>query len=221
MGMNIFEKITEARNKFLSANIKPTGSSGGDRRKITYFELSDILPPSKRIEQELKFCPAISFTADLATMTVYDCEKPADMVVFTSPMSSAKLSGCHDVQNLGAVQTYLKRYLYYSLYDVIEHDDLDGTLDLDKKPKQPKQEPQEQQPFPKLTELSIDEVPQAKYGQYIKEYIDGTGITSDEVLNLYKPFSVERANKLTFEQFQQVIEKIKELIVLKEEAGAK
>jgi hypothetical protein len=42
-------------------------------------------------------------------------------------MSSAELKGCHPVQNLGAVQTYLRRYLYTAAFELVEHDALDAT----------------------------------------------------------------------------------------------
>jgi hypothetical protein len=42
-------------------------------------------------------------------------------------MSSAALKGCHEVQNLGAVQTYLSRYLWVSVLHIVEHDALDAT----------------------------------------------------------------------------------------------
>ena len=51
--------------------------------------------------------------------------------MFTSPMSSASLKGCHDVQNLGAVQTYLRRYLWTNAFEIVEHDALDAVMGKD------------------------------------------------------------------------------------------
>jgi hypothetical protein len=42
-------------------------------------------------------------------------------------MSSAQLKGCHEVQNLGAVQTYLRRYLWTMAFEICEHDSLDAV----------------------------------------------------------------------------------------------
>jgi hypothetical protein len=42
-------------------------------------------------------------------------------------MSTAALKGCHEVQNLGAVQTYLRRYLWVAALEIVEHDALDAT----------------------------------------------------------------------------------------------
>jgi hypothetical protein len=42
-------------------------------------------------------------------------------------MSTAALRGCHEVQNLGAVQTYIRRYLWVAALEIVEHDALDAT----------------------------------------------------------------------------------------------
>jgi hypothetical protein len=62
----------------------------------------------------------------MAYLTIYDTDG-GDFATFTSPMSSAALKGCHDVQNLGAVQTYLRRYLWTNAFEIVEHDALDAT----------------------------------------------------------------------------------------------
>jgi hypothetical protein len=64
----------------------------------------------------------------MAYLTIYDTDGgDSNFVTFTSPMSSAALKGCHDVQNLGAVQTYLRRYLWTNAFEIVEHDALDAT----------------------------------------------------------------------------------------------
>jgi len=70
----------------------------------------------------------VSFTDAAATLTVRNTEKPEECIFFTSPMSTADLKGCHAVQNLGAVQTYIKRYLYQNAFEIVEADALDATM---------------------------------------------------------------------------------------------
>ena len=48
-------------------------------------------------------------------------------------MGEADLKGCHSVQNLGAVQTYTRRYLYITAFEIVEHDALDATTGIDEK----------------------------------------------------------------------------------------
>ena len=116
--MNIYEKLIEARLKIQTKGIKKSGKnsySGYD-----YFRLKDIIECVVPLCSELKMLPVTSFTAESATLEIIDAEKPAEKIVITSPMSRAALKGCHEVQNLGAVQSYLRRYLYMAAFDIDE-----------------------------------------------------------------------------------------------------
>ena len=44
-------------------------------------------------------------------------------------MAETRLSGGQPCQNLGASQTYLKRYLYQNCFEIVESDILDATMD--------------------------------------------------------------------------------------------
>ena len=52
-------------------------------------------------------------------------------------MGSAQLKGCHIVQNIGAVETYQRRYLYVSALAIVEHDALDAVTGSDVAPVKP------------------------------------------------------------------------------------
>ena len=123
--MNVFEKLNEARIRFQNSNVKKSGKN--NYAGYTYYELADILPAINKIAQELKFSCIVNFTPDLATLDFVDCEKN-EKITFTSPTSEASLKGCHPVQNLGAVETYIKRYLYQNCFEIVEADALDGTM---------------------------------------------------------------------------------------------
>ena len=123
--MSIFEKLNQARLEFQSMGVKKSGKNS--YAGYTYYELSDILPFINQIANELKFCCVINFNSELATLDFCDLEKD-EKITFTSPMSSASLKGCHEVQNLGAVETYIKRYLYQNCFEIVEGDALDSTM---------------------------------------------------------------------------------------------
>ena len=123
--MNVFEKLNESRIRFQNANVKKSGKNS--YAGYTYYELADILPAINKIAQELKFSCIVNFTPDLATLDFVDCEKN-EKITFTSPMSEASLKGAMEVQNTGAVITYLKRYLYQNCFEIVEDDTLDATL---------------------------------------------------------------------------------------------
>jgi hypothetical protein len=42
-------------------------------------------------------------------------------------MGSANLKGCHEIQNIGACETYSTRYLWTAALCIVEHDALDST----------------------------------------------------------------------------------------------
>ena len=124
--MNVFEKLNEARVRFQNANVKKSGKN--NYAGYTYYELADILPAINQIGKELKFTCVVMFGADVATLYFIDSEKPEEKIMFTSPMASANLKGCHEVQNLGASETYLKRYLYQNCFEIVESDALDMMM---------------------------------------------------------------------------------------------
>lgn len=122
--MNVYEKLIQARLMFQDENVKKSGQN--KYAGYTYFELNDILPICNKICNEIKAVCVLNFTETVATLQFIDCEKTDDVITFTSPMSEATLKGCHKVQNLGAVETYIKRYLYQNCFEIAENDALDS-----------------------------------------------------------------------------------------------
>jgi hypothetical protein len=122
--MSVYKKLQEAR--ILLQNTKLNKSGKNKFAGYEYFELGDFLPQIQNICKNVGLCGMVSFTADTAYLTIHDTDGEG-FTTFTSPMSSAALKGCHDVQNLGAVQTYLRRYLWTNAFEIVEHDALDAT----------------------------------------------------------------------------------------------
>jgi len=144
--MNVYEKLNLAREKFHSAEIKKSGHN--KFAGYTYFELGDFVVPALRIFREVGLTSVISFDRDLASMQIIDTAKPEDRIVITSPMSEAQLKGCHPVQNLGAVETYIRRYLWVAALEVVEHDSLDSSepVKVEPKPELKVEEKKEEKP---------------------------------------------------------------------------
>ena len=129
--MNVYQKLNEARDEFHQAKLKKSGHN--KFANYYYFELGDFVIPALEIFKQIGLTSIISFGKEEASMTIVNNDKPEDRIILTSPMSSAALKGCHEVQNLGAVQTYLRRYLWVAALEIVEHDALDGTVGSDKK----------------------------------------------------------------------------------------
>jgi SpoU rRNA methylase family enzyme len=116
----------QARLKLQSTALNKSGYNKFAGYK--YFELGDFLPTVQKIFTELGLCGVVSYTQELATLTITD---GTDSIVITSPMGSAALKGCHEVQNIGAVETYQRRYLWVTAMEIVEHDVLDATTGTD------------------------------------------------------------------------------------------
>ena len=124
--MTVYEKLNDARLAFQKKNVKKSGQN--KFAGYSYYELADILPAINEIAKELKFSCVVTFGTEIAQLEFIDAEKPQDRITFLSPMSKASLKGCHEVQNLGAVETYIKRYLYQNCFEIVENDALDLTM---------------------------------------------------------------------------------------------
>lgn len=123
--MNLYEKLQVARVELQNANLKKSGENTFSH--YTYFELSDVLPTINNLCLKYKIFPHVSFFGDGAILTILNIEKPDEIVEFNSPHADAQLKGCHPIQNLGAVETYQRRYLYMAAFEIVEHDVLDAT----------------------------------------------------------------------------------------------
>ena len=123
--LNVYTKLNMAREKFHKAPLKKSGHN--KFANYFYFELGDFIIPALEIFREVRLVSVISFGKETAEMKIIDVDKPDDFITITSPMSTAALKGCHEVQNLGAVQTYLRRYLWVAALEIVEHDALDAT----------------------------------------------------------------------------------------------
>lgn len=122
---NVYTKLNQAREVFHQKKLKKSGLN--KFAGYQYFELADFIIPALQIFEEHRLCAFISFTKEYADMRIVDIDNPQDVITISSPMSEASLKGCHPVQNLGAVQTYLRRYLWVAALEIVEHDALDAT----------------------------------------------------------------------------------------------
>lgn len=117
-------KLNAARKLFHASN--PTKTGHNEYANYSYFELSDFLPAALKAFDEVKLNGKISYKPEEATMVITDLETGA-IDLITVPMSEASLKGCHPVQNLGAVITYLRRYLWAIAIELVEPDKVDSS----------------------------------------------------------------------------------------------
>ena len=122
--MGVYRKLADARRMMRSRTLKKSGYN--KFAGYNYFELGDFLHPALEIFDELGLISIVSFTKEQAELCIVDTVGGGE-IVFTCPFGSAALKGCHEVQNMGACQTYNRRYLYIFALELLEHDALDST----------------------------------------------------------------------------------------------
>ena len=125
--MGVHKKLMDARIQLQAAPLKKSGHN--KFAGYQYFELGDFLPTINQIFSRVGLCGVVSFDKELATLTITDTDDNSE-IKLTSPMADANLKGCHPIQNLGAVETYTRRYLWVSAMEIVEHDALDSSAPL-------------------------------------------------------------------------------------------
>lgn len=130
--MKVFKQLNLAREAFHKLKLQKTGKNAF--AGYSYFELSDFLVPALSVFKEHDLCAFVSFGVDIATMRIV-CVEDGSSIEITSPMADANLKGCHPIQNLGAVETYTRRYLWVSALEIVEHDAVDASQPVSKAPR--------------------------------------------------------------------------------------
>ena len=125
--MNIYAKLNEARRMFLASGVKKSGKN--TYAEFKYFTLEDIIPVKQAIFDDLGLVDCIGFSEDLATLILINVSNPEERIFFTSPLEKDESLIKNPIQKLGAVETYVRRYLYLMMLDIVEADAIEATTD--------------------------------------------------------------------------------------------
>lgn len=123
----VHKKLMNARMALQSMSLKKSGHN--KFAGYQYFELGDFLPQINEIFHSQGLCGVISYTRDYADLTITDVDD-GTYITISSPMVEANLKGAHAIQNLGAVETYQRRYLWMTAMEIVEHDALDSSAPI-------------------------------------------------------------------------------------------
>lgn len=173
--MSVYKKLMQARIMLQSVKMKKSGHNkfaGYD-----YFELADFIPDVQRIFNEVGLCGVVSFSKDLASLTITDFDDVMQQIVITSPMATAALKGCHEIQNLGAVETYERRYLWVAAMEILEHDALDSSNPKDQEAKTEK----------KTSTESLPDYPETQFNENLAGWtarINAKKQTPEQIINM-------------------------------------
>lgn len=163
----------------------------------TYFELKDFIPQTMNIFHDLKLASVVSFTEELATLLILDLEDNSQILI-TSPMAQANLKGAHPIQNLGAVESYQRRYLWLAAMEIVENDILDAPPAEQAPP--PKKRPQaviEGQPG--AWQLKVTLAPDGDVREWLKVIEDACKIALDSTSSEDDVMQIFKKNKQLFD----------------------
>lgn len=121
--MNIYQKLQKCRVELQKSDLKKSGENKYSH--YTYFELGDFLPKINELMDKYNLTGIFHFTLEEATLTLINTEDVTETLLFSTPISIAELKGCYAIQNIGATQTYARRYLYVMAFELAESDALD------------------------------------------------------------------------------------------------
>lgn len=199
--MNIYEKMQQAKVELQKKKLKKTGLN--KFAGYSYYELGDFMPSINEICKELNLFTQINFSPDFATLTIIDIEKPESKLEYKSEMVKANLKGCNEIQALGGVQTYQRRYLYMNAFEISENDYyIDGKED----------NKEEQLPF---TEEKIDTDENKKIDKMKKDLLDDAitknHLTDELVYKVLDAYGYSSTAEIEVKNYMAIVNDFKKL----------
>lgn len=131
--LNLYQKINEVKLAISKANLKKSWKN--TFAWFEYYELGDFLPFITEQCNKIGLYNHIYFKEDGtgATLTIINTENDGETISYFTPATELALRGCNKIQALGGVQTYCRRYLYLTAYDICESDSFDAVVGDGKK----------------------------------------------------------------------------------------
>jgi len=134
--MNLFTKIQNVRVELQRRNLSKSGKNKFS--DYNYFELSDFMPAINELCLKYHIFTFEDINSNIARITAVDCDNPE--VTFTLTMDTAEvdMKGMNKVQGIGSQNTYFRRYLNMSLFEISESDIVDAGVEQGEKAKSKK-----------------------------------------------------------------------------------
>lgn len=125
--LNAWQKLLKARQDFYKKGVKQSGINM--HAEFSYFELKDIVPVATEIFSSLNCIFHTSFPNGKALGQFINLDNPEEIVTVefeTRSIAEPAKFRMNEVQGLGAEITYMRRYLYFLILDIVVNDEFDG-----------------------------------------------------------------------------------------------
>lgn len=127
--MNLYQKVAKIKGEMSSMKFSKTGRNSFT--KFNYFQLDDFEPTLEKLCSQYGVVTYFQFALDAARMVVVDADSPADKIEVDSPVDVSFGKTSTKMQDIGAMQTYARRYLFMSFFGITESDFLDEVAGSD------------------------------------------------------------------------------------------
>lgn len=131
--MSVWEKLLHSRVDFMNEHVKQTGLN--THAEFTYFELKDIVPVATQIFSHYNCMFLTTFPAGKAVGTFINLDNTEETITVefeTRSISEPAKYRMNEVQGLGAELTYMRRYLYFLILDIVVMDEFDSGIRIGK-----------------------------------------------------------------------------------------
>lgn len=133
---NLNESIISIRVKLQNAKLKKSGHN--KFAGFDYFELADFLPKLNELMLEENINDNFTITESSAILTLIKGDERImygiPFTQFSTPLNKNGQPSMQDIQYLGALNTYYKRYLYLNAFGITDGEIIDSMNNSDLKP---------------------------------------------------------------------------------------
>ena len=121
--MTVLKRLQMVRNELQKKELKQSGKNGFSN--YSYFQISDFINYVTTLSNEHGITPILTFSKEVATLTIYNSDDKEDFIVFETPFILAEMKSAINIQKLGSSITYIKRYLYMLAFEISDADGID------------------------------------------------------------------------------------------------
>lgn len=208
--MNLNETIIKIRVELQNSKIKKSGKNRF--AGFEYYELADFLPKLNELMLKEKVNDRFTIKDGLAMLELIKGEERQEYTIpfqiFPTPLNKNGSPSMQDIQYLGALNTYYKRYLYLNAFGITDGEVIDSmdSANLQKgvtfTPNTKEQEKEILKKMSKMKELVID-----------------TNSDFEEIYKYYKVKDMDSMNLNQLEDCVKNLEQKKKKIEMLRESG--
>lgn len=194
--LNIFQKLQKIRYELTKKNLQKSGYN--TYSKFYYYELKDFLPEIIELCNKEKLFTMVKFDKENSILAIINTENINETIEFTSP--NARFDEIKGIQQIGALETYQRRYLYMVAFEISENDIIDSQSQDEKSKRNEKSKPNNNDTNSKNEYISDKQIDK------LKEDLRELNVQENYILELYKIKSFKEMTNIQLEDCKRRID---------------